>query len=339
MFRFDNNSQRNEAIRVTLSIAVCMLLGKLLGLSSAVYLALYPTIIMTKCKDYSWMGLARVFLPTLLAASTALVVSNTFYDHPFIIWTISLLFFDWMRRRATTPAKMGAMLMPTFNWILVIVFAQHTSADMTTRIHEILISMMITALVCKAFVALFPIASKGKPPSFKESPVTAQQRLLSVSLIGIGVGFLLQVDMLSATFCMVPVIAASLQCQAEAFRQVIERRFITQVGGCALASIFTMLLSGHQSIWAMYALLLVVLIFSIASLMVKADVTARDVHADALLATMLPIQLYLGVQEMGLERTMLRGWQLAVTLGILYLLYQLFCAKRPTLQATQTDSN
>jgi len=330
MLRFDNTSQRNEAIRVTLSIAVCMILGKLLGFSSAVYLALYPTIIMTKGKDYSWKGLARILLPTLLAASTALVVSNAFYDHPFIIWTISLLFFDWMRRRATTPAKMGAMLMPTFNWILVIVFAQHTTADMTTRIHEILISMVITALVCKVFVALFPVVSNVKPPSFEDKPVTAQQRLLSVSLIGLGVGFLLQVNMLSATFCMVPVIAASLQCQADAFRQVIERRFVTQVGGCALATIFTSLLVGHQSIWAMYALLLVSLIFLIATVMVKADFTARDIHADALLATMLPIQLYLGVQEMGLERTMLRGWQLAVTLGILYTLYQLFSVKPPT---------
>jgi len=72
------------------------------------------------------------------------------------------------------------------------------------------------------------------------------------------------------------------------------------------------------------------LIFLIATVMVKADFTARDIHADALLATMLPIQLYLGVQEMGLERTMLRGWQLAVTLGILYTLYQLFSVKPPT---------
>ncbi len=325
---FDDTSQRNEALRITLAITVCMLLGKLLNLASPVYLALYPTIIMTKGKDYSWQGLARTFAPTLAAASCALVVSNTFSQHPFIIWTISLLFFDWMRRRANTPAKMGAMLMPTFNWILVIVFAQHTTADMTTRIHEILIAMVITTCVCKAAVALFPVVSKGKPPQFKPTPVSAQQRLLSLALIGSGVAFLLQVNMLSATFCMVPVIAAATQSQADAFRQVVERRFITQVGGCALAFIFTLVLSGHQANIGVYALLLGGLIFMLASMMAKADFKLRDLHGDALLATMLPIQLYIGANEMGLERTFLRGWQLAVTLGILFTLYTLVTRSR-----------
>ncbi|ROV58943.1 DUF2955 domain-containing protein [Vibrio ponticus] len=323
LFQFYQVSQRNEALRITLAITVCMVLGKLLNLGSPVYLALYPTIIMTKAKDYSWLGLGKTLAPTLLAASCALVVSNTFSQHPFIIWTISLIFFDWMRRRATTPAKMGAMLMPTFNWILVIVFAQHTSADMTTRIHEIFIAMVITTLVCKAAVALFPVASKGKPPVFEETPVNAEQRLLSLALIGIGVGFLLQVEMLSATFCLVPVIAAATQSQADAFRQVVERRFITQVGGCALAFIFTLVLSGHQTNIGLYVILLGSLIFLLASMMAKADFKLRDLHGDALLATMLPIQLYIGANEMGLERTFLRGWQLAVTLGILFTLYKL----------------
>ncbi len=322
--QFDDVSQRNEALRVTLAITICMLLGKLLNLTSPVYLALYPTIIMTKSKDYSWSGLAKTFTPTLLAASAALVVSNCFSQHPFIIWTISLLFFDWMRRRATTPAKMGAMLMPTFNWILVIIFAQYTSADMTTRTHEILASMVITTVVCKTAVAFFPIASKGKPTLFEPKTVTAQQRLIALTLIGIGVGFLLQVEMLSATFCLVPVIAAATQSQANAFRQVVERRFVTQVGGCALAFIFTLLLSGHQTNIGLYALLLGGLVFMLASLMAKADFTLRDLHSDALLATMLPIQLYIGANEMGLERTFLRGWQLAVTLAILFTLYKLF---------------
>lgn len=328
LFQFDQVSQRNEALRITLAITVCMVLGKLLNLGSPVYLALYPTIIMTKAKDYSWLGLGKTLAPTLLAASCALVVSNTFSQHPFIIWTISLIFFDWMRRRATTPAKMGAMLMPTFNWILVIVFAQHTSADMTTRIHEIFIAMVITTLVCKAAVALFPVASKGKPPVFEETPVNAEQRLLSLALIGIGVGFLLQVEMLSATFCLVPVIAAATQSQADAFRQVVERRFITQVGGCALAFIFTLVLSGHQTNIGLYVILLGSLIFLLASMMAKADFKLRDLHGDALLATMLPIQLYIGANEMGLERTFLRGWQLAVTLGILFTLYTLVTRSR-----------
>ncbi len=104
---FQSRSERNEALRVALTVTICMVLGKLLNLDSPVYLALYPTIIMTKNKDYSWLGLLRTLLPTLLAASAALVVTEVFSQHPFVVWTISLFFFDFMRRRATTPPKKG----------------------------------------------------------------------------------------------------------------------------------------------------------------------------------------------------------------------------------------
>ena len=333
LFRFDSRYQRNEALRVTFAITVCMVLGKVLALGSPVYLALYPTIIMTKSKNYSWRGLARTFVPTLCAAATALGVSEAFHSHPFIIWTLSLFFFDWMRRRATNPAKKGAMLMPTFNWILIIVFDQHTNADMAVRIHEIFIAMVITACVCKLAVACFPTQDPQLKMQAKTAlsdiAVTAQQRALSLALIGTGVGFLMLVDMLSATFCMVPVIAASLQTERLGFQRVVERRFITQVGGCAIAAIFSLLLVGHQSVLSAYVLLLAGLVLLLASLMVKGDASGRELHADALLATMLPIQLYMTSQNIGLERTFLRGWELAVTLGILYVLYKVTAPPPP----------
>lgn len=331
LFRFDSRYQRNEALRVTFAITVCMVFGKLLALGSPVYLALYPTIIMTKSKDYSWQGLVRTFAPTLCAAATALGISEMFHSHPFIIWTLSLFFFDWMRRRASTPDKKGAMLMPTFNWILIIVFDQHTNADMAVRVHEIFIAMVITACVCKLAVACFPTHATNlkSPPRtpLPNTPVTAQQRVLSLALIGIGLGFLMLVDMLSATFCMVPVIAASLQTERLGFQRVVERRFITQVGGCAIAAIFSLLLVGHQSVLTAYVLLLTGLVLVLASLMVKGDTSGRELHADALLATMLPIQLYMTSQDIGLERTFLRGWELAATLAVLYCLFKITAPK------------
>ncbi|ANU39041.1 DUF2955 domain-containing protein [Vibrio scophthalmi] len=331
LFRFENLYQRNEAFRVTLAITICMVLGKVLALGSPVYLALYPTIIMTKSKNYSWQGIIHTFAPTLCAAAAALGISEAFHSHPFIIWTLSLFFFDWMRRRATTPAKMGAMLMPTFNWILIIVFDQHTEANMAVRIHEIFIAMLITACVCKFAVACFPTQDPNQKQPIQtpsmEVPVTAQQRAISLALIGIGVGFLMLVDMLSATFCMVPVIAASLQTNRLSFQRVVKRRFITQVGGCAIAAIFSVLLINHQSVLSAYILLLAGLVFLLASLMVKGGSDGRELHADALLATMLPIQLYMTSQDIGLERTFLRGWELAVTLGVLYILYKITLPK------------
>jgi hypothetical protein len=71
--------------------------------------------------------------------------------------------------------------MPTFNWILIVVFAQHIT-----------------------MVTLFPVEREGKPPVFKEEPVTFESRAISLALIGLGEAFLMIVDIISATFCLVP---------------------------------------------------------------------------------------------------------------------------------------
>ena len=67
-----NDSKLNETLRITLTVTICMLAGKLMGLNSPVYLALYPVIVMTKGKDYSLKGLVKMFAPVLCAASLAL---------------------------------------------------------------------------------------------------------------------------------------------------------------------------------------------------------------------------------------------------------------------------
>lgn len=323
MFSFDSTNKRNQALRVALTVTICMLIGQLFNFDSPVYFALYPTIVMTKGQDYSWVGLFRMFIPTLAAASAALAVSEIFSEHPFIIWTTSLLFFDWMRRRADTPAKLGQMLMPTFNWILIVVFAEHTNMDMPMRIHEIFLAMVITAVVAKGMVALFPVKRTSKPIMPTPVPVSMQSRLISLILIGTGVGFLMIVDIISATFCMVPVIAAATQTTRHGFASVVDRRFQTQVGGCAIAIVFTIIMAGHQSTIGYYALGLAGLALFISASMAKAHGAAIDIHADALLATMLPIQLYITNTNPGIENMFLRAWELTVTLGILYGLYHL----------------
>ncbi|CAH0529802.1 DUF2955 domain-containing protein [Vibrio hippocampi] len=318
------NTKCNEVIRITMTITICMVAGKVMGFASPVYLALYPTIAMTKCRDYSWSGLVGMFYPVLLAASTALLVCNVFADHPFIIWTISLLFFDFMRRRAVTPQAVGRMLMPTFNWILVVIFSIHTTASMPNRIHEILLSMAITIVVAKLFVAMFPVTSKGeKSPVFKPKEVTYLNRLVSLGLIGGGVAFLMIVDLISATFCLVPVIAAATQFDRQSFIKTVNLRFVTQVGGCAVASVFIALMMGHQSVISFYTLILGSIIFLISKWMCAEKGSNRDVHADALLATMLPIQLYVGNVNLGMNSTFLRAFELACTLAILFFLYHL----------------
>jgi hypothetical protein len=316
-------TQANEAIRITLTITICMILGKVLNFNSVVYLALYPTIVMTKSKDYSWKGIFVTLAPACVSATMAVVVSELFQDHPFIIWTISLIFFDQLRRRADTPPKLGRMLMPCFNWILIMVFAQSGAFNMPGMVRESFCAILITALVTKLMITLFPLPKLGKLPQFKPQPVTYGHRLVSLTLIGSGLGLLMIVDLLPATFCLVPVIAAATQFDRAKFIEVIELRFVTQIGGCAVAGLFILLMAGHQSTLGFYALVLGGTIYLIVRAMVSATGPARDIHADALLATVLPIQLYMGNNTFGLDSTFLRAWQLFITLCILFALHQL----------------
>ncbi|MEC6907615.1 DUF2955 domain-containing protein [Photobacterium piscicola] len=324
-----NKSDTNNALRIALTITFCMLIGKLANFNSPVYFALYPTLLMTKGRQFSWVGIGRMFLPTFIAASTALIVSNLFYNHPFIIWTISLFFFDFMRRRANTPAKLNQLLMPTFNWILIIIFAQHTDINMAMRIHEILLAMIITAVIAKIMIGLFPITAQQPPltpmPMFN---VSYRHRFITLTLLGISVAFLMIVDLISATFCLVPVIAAVTQLNRTNYVKTVKLRFITQIGGCMIALIFSVLMMGHQTIIPYYAFILGGLIFVLALMMTTTNGVARDIHADTILATVLPIQLYLGNNSFNLNSTFLRGWELAVTLGILFLIHFLCSTKR-----------
>lgn len=324
-----SKNELNGALRIALTITTCMLIGKLANFTSPVYFALYPTILMTKGRQFSWAGIATMFLPTFFAASAAVVVSNIFSEHPFIIWTISLFFFDFMRRRATTPAKLNQLLMPTFNWILIIIFTQHTNMNMPMRIHEILLAMVITACVAKTMIWLLPVIPPKQPtPPMPTLTIRYKHRFITLVLLGISVGFLMIVDLISATFCLVPVIAAATQMNRTNYIKTIKLRFITQVSGCMIALIFSVLMLGHQNIISYYVIILGGLIFGLALLMTTSKGTNRDIHADAILATVLPIQLYMGSNALNLNSTFLRGWELAVTLGILYLIHLLRLPKR-----------
>lgn len=324
-----SRAKRNEAIRITLVIALCMLIGKVFSFDSSVYLALYPTIAMTKVKDYSWGGFFKTFAPTFVSACVALLVVELFQSHPFVVWTISLLFIDWMRKKADTPAKRGGMIMPIFNWILIVIFSQFSTQSMADRVCEILLSMVITACIAKLAVKLFPVCNRAKPMAFKPQKVTYQQRLVTLGLIGSGIAILMNINLLSATFCMVPVVAAATQSDRLAYKAVVSCRFITQIGGCAIAVIVSVLLANHQVIIGYYALVVSAAVFAIAVMMVTGENSQRDFHGDALLATVLPIQLYIGSASMGLESIFLRAWELAVTLGILFLLFQLSNRREP----------
>jgi hypothetical protein len=330
-------NQYKEALRITLTITICMLLGKVLNFNFAVYLAFFPAVVVTKTKDFSWKGMFATLAPTFVVTIAAVLVNDLFQDHPFIIWTISLIFFDQVRRRADTPLKLGKIQMPCFTWIFMMLFARNGTFSMPDMVSESLSAMLITALVTKLMVTLFPLPQLGKMPQFEPQPVTYGNRLISLALIGSGLGVLMIVDLLSATFCLVPVIAAATQFDREKYIKVVELRFITQIVGCAIAGLFILVMAGHQSTLGFYALTLGFTIFLIARPMVAATGPARDIHTDALLATVLPIQLYMGNNSFGLDGTFLRAWQLFITLCILFALHRLTLSRDKHEQQNHLD--
>ena len=329
-------AQGREVLRITLTIALCMLAGQLFNFESAVYLALFSTIVMTKARDLSWRGLIKLFTPILISVAAAILVSQLFQGHPFIIWSISLVFFDQLRKRANTPAKLGQMLMPAVNWILIIMFSQNERFNMTTRFEEIVLAMLVTGVVTRLMLTCLPEAKTTSAaitaPSaltpvpaqmMQAQPVSYAHRVVSLTLIGSGLAILMITNLLSAAFCMVPVVVAATKTEPDKFGRVINDRLTTQLAGCALAALFTLTMAGHQANIGYYAMALGLLIFVMARLIVTNTGPARDIHADALLATLLPISLYMGSQTLGLENTFLRGWQLLVTLIMLLMIYRI----------------
>lgn len=318
----------NEVGRITGTVSLCMLLGHLLNLGSPVYLALFPILSVTKARDYSWRGLARMFRPVLLSAAAAVLTVELFANHPYVVWAISLVLFDQLHVRATTPMARNALVLPVFNWIMMVVFAQGMPATMPDRLHDIVISLFITMVVMKTFAWWFPPTSAPASAPPQKRPPDYAARLRFIALMGGGLAFLMIVDMVSATFCMVPVILAATQTKRGAFMGVLRDRLLAQVGGCALAMVFMLLLAGQQSWIPLFALFQTALVFLFALQISRSSGEDKALHGDALLGIALPIQLYIGVNDFGLSNALQRGWQLSVTLFVLAALAGLIFGTR-----------
>lgn len=319
-----------DAIRIALIITISMLIGKFCNFHSPVYFALYPCIIATKIKDYSWRGLVKTLLPTLIVATGALLVVEFFSTHPFIMWTLTLLMIDFMRKKANTAVKRAGLIMPMFNWILIVIFAQQTSIDLPTSLYNIMAASITTIMLTKLMVKILPPAKHKFVPA-KIEPVTYQQRFIAVTSIGLGCAILMNINLLSATFCLVPVIIAVSQTTLEQFHMAVKQRFITQLGGCAIAVLFAFAMMGQQQHIVLYGVTLLALLIFMSTMFVRSDLSMKDIHSDAMLATVLPIQLYITPTDMGIQNSLMRGWELAVTLAILLTIYYIVKPKNQRL--------
>lgn len=288
-----------------------------LQLDIAAYLALYPVMAALKINDYSIGGMLKAFLPTLLVACGALLTVQLFSTHPAVVWCISLWLFDQARKWADTPAKLGMIFIPLLNWYLVVVFALHSHFVMTHWIRDMAVSLLITLVVVR-FVILFIKPPKTQAPvAISPVVVTYQQRLVFVMMLGIGLAFLMLVDRVAATFCMMPVIIAAGQSRREHYLMVVRTCFNAHVGGCALAFTFTALLAGQHIHILVYILALTGLALIISIWISGSKGPVRGMHTEAMLGTMLPLQLYVSATDLGLQSTYFRAELMLIVLAVL----------------------
>lgn len=307
----------SEVVWMVSIVSLGMLAQLWLQLDIAAYLALYPVMAATKLNNYSMIGMLKAFLPILLVACAALLVDQLFASHPAVVWCISLWVFDWARRWADTPAKLGQIYIPLLNWFLVIVFAQHSPMPMTDWVRDMAVSM-VTTLVVVRFVMLFMSSPKAQtPPPMPSQKVTYQQRLVYVAMLGIGLAFLMMVDLVAATFCMMPVIIAAAQSERKIYQMVVNNCLQAHVGGCALAMVFVALMVGQHGHNLVYIIGLTLFVSAIAVWISGSRGSARAVHTEAMLGTMLPLQLYVSATDMGLQDTYFRGELMLIVLALL----------------------
>ncbi|PHX06178.1 DUF2955 domain-containing protein [Vibrio splendidus] len=307
----------SEVAWISAIVSLGMLAQLWLQLGVAAYLALYPVMAATKINDYSVRGMLKAFLPILGVACVALLVDQLFASHPAVVWVISLWVFDLARRWADTPAKLGKIYIPLLNWFLVIVFAQHGPMPMTDWVRDIAVSMVTTMVVVR-FVMLFLKPPKAMPPLPMQSvPVTYQQRVIYVVMLGVGLAFLMMVDLIAATFCMMPVIIAAAQSERMNYQMVVKNCLQAHVGGCALALVFVTLLAGQHSYNWVYIIGLTSLVTMIAIWISGSRGGVRGMHTEAMLGTMLPLQLYVSATDLGLQDTYFRAELMSIVLALL----------------------
>ncbi|WP_298444022.1 DUF2955 domain-containing protein [uncultured Ferrimonas sp.] len=333
--------RRNAAINwhqfawITAIVSLGMLAQLWLQLGVTAYLALFPVMAVTAINDFSVAGVLKGLLPVWLLALLALLVSELFAAHPAVIWCISVLLFDRIRCWANTPAKIGAAMIPLLNWFLVVVFAQHSSIAMTDWLRDMAVSLVVTVMVVQLVRVLLPgsepkvqRAAQPKPqpqaqtqpqirPAVPAMTLTHRHRLVFVSLLGAGLAFMMMVDIVAATFCMMPVIAAAAQTQQTNYQAVIRGCLQAHVGGCAVALLFVAALMGQHHHLLVYGVALTALVALVAYWICTSQGPIRAMHNQAMLGIMLPLQLYLGSTDLGLQDTFQRGGMMLFVLILL----------------------
>ena len=311
-----------ELIRKTLIIVLSLMLSKMLHLNVSVYIVLFSIVITTTCySKHVWEIMKRIF-PSLFAALGAVIINQVFAMHPFIIWTCSVIYFDYVRRHVGSNLKARQVTLPLFMIIFI-----DTYANSTAYIHlipnitrDLVLSTIITALVASFINHVMPIKQKMQMPQIVSMPIRGADRLKLFLLVGLGLAFIMINEVTSAVFCLVPLITSAMQPTHDLMKTHSRNKMLSQVGGCCLAIIVSLIFSGTEVNLLTYFFISTILVFTILWWCNHPDKEEGLIHSDALMGFLIPYQLYIGQygNNFGLNSIMLRAFELVVVLLIIY---------------------
>ncbi|MFD2177207.1 DUF2955 domain-containing protein [Veronia pacifica] len=325
-----------EIIRKSLIITLCMMAGKVLHLSAGVFVLLFGVVLATTCFSNNIIEMGQRLWPTVTSSLGAMLLNQFFAEHPFIIWTLSVIYFDHVRRQCSTNMHAAAALLPMFIVIFIDTYAN--SAGMALSIPEIFRDISASAVIailiaCSVNIILPAHAPPARPP-IVSLPVNGFERLKMLLLVGGGLAFLMTSEVISAVFCLVPMITAVMQPTNAEMKKNCWDKGLSQVGGCVIAIAVALLLAGTQVNLLSYALVTFALVLTLFKWTVKAAPADKAINADAIMGILIPCQLFIGKwgNDFGLSLTLLRAVELIIALAIVHAIAHWLMYLVPTEQ-------
>ncbi|MEI8633335.1 hypothetical protein P4S72_17285 [Vibrio sp. PP-XX7] len=264
----------------------------------------------------------RLF-PSLFAALGALFVNQLFAVHPFIIWTCSVIYFDYVRRHIDSNLKARMATLPLFMIIFINTYANSSgyTIAMPEIARDICLSIVVVGLVASFINHLVPVKAAPIKPQRIVQSVTGPDRLKLLILVGGGLAFLMMNEVTTAVFCLVPLITSAMQPTHGQMKQQAMDKMMSQIGGCCAALIISMLFSGTEINLFTYFFMSISLVVILPWWCEHPDPAERAIHSDAMMGFLIPYQLYIGKygNDYGLDSIMLRAFELLVALLVIYV--------------------
>lgn len=313
-----------EIIRKSLIITLCLVVSKLIHLNVSVFIVVFSIILATTCYSRHIVPQFQRLLPSVAAACGAVFINQLFAEHPFVIWTVSIMYFDYVRRKADNNLKIAVATLPLFMIIFISTYHNTTSFTLAIPniIRDVVFSAMIAALIASFVNHVLPV--RGKPPPMVVTPisVTGADRLKLLVLVGGGLSFIMINEVTSAVFCLVPLITSAMQPTHSLMKSHSQAKLISQVGGCSMAIIMSFAFSGTEVNIFTYLVVSFCLVLTILYWMSHPRAIDIHIHRDALMGFLIPYQLYVAKDgnDFGLNSITLRAVELFIALMIIYVL-------------------